>query len=204
MADRFDNAPPLADRLELSYEYLSNEVAEAAAIVPAELHPIGTEEDAGGFAQTAKALKEVTTKVEGHRKKEKEQILKDGRTVDAFFAELIDPVKTALERVMHEINQYQRRKLEAQRKREEEERNAAALFDEPAPAPVVVKEAGRIVANGVKATATRKWVYEITDLQAVPRHYLMVNDSAIKAAIAGGLHNIPGVRVFEEIKTSIR
>jgi len=204
MRDRFDNAPPLQDRLELSYEYLSNEIAEAAAKIPYEIEALADEQSAGAFAQTAKALKEDIARVEAFRKKEKEQILRDGRTVDAFFAELIDPVKTALDRVMYMINQYQRQKLEAARQKEEEEKAAAALFDEPAPAPAPVRDAGRITGEGVKATASRKWVYEVTDLDKVPRVYLMANDHAIKAAIAGGLRNIPGVKVFEEIRTSIR
>ena len=205
MADKFHNAPPLKSRLELTYEHLAAEAVEAAAMVPAELAPIAAEDVAGGFAFTAKALKDTTFKVEAFRKKEKEQILADGRTVDAFFAGLIEPVKAALDRLIAELNRYQTAKLAAQRAREEEERKAAELFEEPPPAPIPVREAARVVSmEGVKATASRRWVHTVTDPLAVPRNYLMVNEMAVKAAIAGGVREIPGVRIFEEIRTSIR
>lgn len=215
MTDRYHNAPPLAERLEIEHATLTQQVKEAAALVPDELAPIGNEEDAGGYTETAKTLRDLvgsTGLVEKARKAEKDQILKDGRTVDGFFQAMAEPAKKALDRVLSEINRYQRAKLEAERKaaqeREEAERKAAELFDEapPAPvAPVVVKEAARVTSiSGAKATASRKWVHEVTDAQQVPRQYLMVNDAAIKAAIAGGTREIPGVRIFEDIKTAIR
>jgi hypothetical protein len=45
-------------------------------------------------------------------------------------------------------------------------------------------------------------VHEVTDPAAVPRQYLMVNDAAIKAAIAGGVRDIPGVRIYEDVRTA--
>lgn len=213
--DRHHNQPPLAERLEIDHAALGAQVKEAAALVPDELAPIATDEDAGGYAETAKALKDfvgTTGSVEKARKTEKDQILKDGRTVDAFFAAMAEPAKKALDRVLSEINRYQRAKLEAERKaaaeREEAERKAAALFDEAPPAPVApveVKDAGRVTSfSGVKATASRKWVHRVTDIALVPRQYLMVNDAAIKAAIAGGARKIDGVEIYEDVRTAIR
>lgn len=213
--DRHHNAPPLAERLEIDYAALAGQVKEAAALVPDALAPIATEEDAGGYTETAKALRDLvgtTGTVEKARKAEKDQILKDGRTIDGFFAAMAEPAKKALDRVLGEINRYQRAKLEAERKaaqeREEAERKAAALFDEalPAPtAPVVVKEAARVTSfSGAKATASTKWVHRVVDHTKVPRQYMMVNDAAIKAAIAGGARAIDGVEIYEEVRTAIR
>lgn len=213
--DRHHNAPPLAERLEIDHAALAGQVKEAAALVPDDLAPIATEEDAGGYTETAKALRDLvgtTGAVEKARKAEKDQILKDGRTIDGFFAAMAEPAKKALDRVLGEINRYQRAKLEAERKaaqeREEAERKAAALFDEapPAPtAPVVVKEAARVTSfSGAKATASTKWVHRVVDHTKVPRQYMMVNDAAIKAAIAGGARAIDGVEIYEEVRTAIR
>lgn len=205
MDDRFHNDPPLKDRLEISYDRLVAEVLDAAAQVPAELPEITSADIAGEHAVTAKVLKAVVARVEVYRKKEKEQILKDGRTVDTFFSAMIEPVMEALDRVIAELNRYQTAKLAARRAREEEERKAAVLFDEPVVAPIAVKDAARIVSmEGVKATASRKWTYEIVNPVAVPRQYLQVNEQAIKAAIAGGAREIPGIKIFEQITTSIR
>lgn len=209
--DRHHNQPPLAERLAIDHSALAEMAKEVATLVPDELAPISDEDGAGGYAETAKALKEYTALVEKARKGEKDQILKDGRTIDSFFATMVEPAKKALERVLTEINRYQRAKIEAENKaraeREAEAAKVAALFDEPVvpEAPVVPKEVARITSyTGIKATASRKWVHEVTDVNQVPRQYLMVNDMAIKAAIAGGVREIPGVRVYEDVRTSIR
>lgn len=210
--ERFHNAPPLADRLALDYEALAASVADAAALVPGDVRAIGTDEEAGEYAETAKAIKAVAAQVEAARKREKADILEAGRTVDGFFSRLTDQLAPIVNKIVAAINAFQRAKLEAERKAAAEEaaRQAkeAALFDEPAPVPVaapLVREAARVTSfSGVKATASRKWVHEVMDPAAVPRQYLMVNDAAIKAAIAGGVRDIPGVRVYEDVRTSIR
>jgi hypothetical protein len=206
------NAPPLAERLEIDHASLAAQADEAAALVPDELAPVASDEDAGAYAETAKALKGVASIIEAARKKEKDQILKDGRTIDSFFAAMADKVKKAADRVIAEINQFQRIKLEAERKaakeREEAERKAAALFDETPPAPVtpvVVKEAARVTSiTGAKASASTKWVHRVTEPEKVPREYLMVNEAAIKAAVSGGTRHIPGVEIYEDVRTAIR
>lgn len=209
--DRHHNAPPLAERLEIDHASLAAQALEAAALVPAEIAAITDDEMAGGYAETAKALKNVAALVEGARKKEKDGILKDGRAVDAFFQAMASPLTAGVNAVVGALNAYQRGKLEAERRArelaEKEALAAATPFDDgpPAVAPVIVREAARVTSiSGVKATASRKWVHEVTDPDAVPRQYLMVNDAALKAAIAGGKREIPGVRIFEDVRTAIR
>ncbi len=210
--DRLHNAPPLADRLEIEHAALATKAAECAELVPETLAPVETDEDAGAYAETAKTLKGCLTAIETARKKEKDQILKDGRAIDGHFSTMSEPVKAAADRVVAAINAFQTKKLEEQRRiqREADERarKEAAAFDEPPPpvaAPVVAKEAARVVGfSGTKAAASVKWVHEITDRKLVPREYLMVNEAAIKAAVAGGKRDIPGVRIFEQVRTAIR
>ena len=207
-----DNQPPLADRLKADHADLLKRAAEAGDLVPEQLRPIESDEDAGAYAEIAKTLKGVLSAVEAARKKEKDQILKDGRTIDGHFAKIAEPVKAAADRVVAEINAFQTKKLEEQRRlqREADERarKEAEAFEEPPPpvaAPVVVKEAACVVGfSGTKAAASVKWVHEVTDAAQVPREFLMVNEAAIKAAIAGGRRDIPGVRIFEQVRTAIR
>lgn len=209
--DRHHNAPPLAERLEIDHASLAHQAQEAAALVPDEIGAVTDDEMAGGYAETAKAIKGVAAIVEQARKKEKDGILQAGRTIDGWFAKLADPLKAKADKVVGAINTYQRAKLAAEiEARKEAEKKAlaeATPFDEgpPVVAPVVVKEAARVTSfSGVKATASRKWVHEVTDPDAVPRQYLMVNDAALKAAIAGGKREIPGVRIYEDVRTAIR
>ena len=211
--DRHHNSPPLAERLEIEHANLAAKAVECADLVPDTLAAVTTDEDAGAYAETAKTLKGCLTAIETARKKEKDQILKDGRAIDGHFATMSEPVKAAADRVVAAINAFQTKRLEEQRRiqREADERarKEAEAFEEPPPpvsVPVVAKEAARVIgfSGTAVAAASVKWMHEVTDATQVPREFLMVNDSAIKAAIAGGRREILGVRVFEQIRTAIR
>lgn len=214
--NRHHNAPPLADRLDLDHAALAQHVTDALALEA--LPPIFGDDDLVPYSERAKALKAVAGAVEKARKAEKDQILKDGRTVDDWFGKLATPLKAAADAVVAAINAHQRKMLEERRAAEEAARKAeqerlkaeATPFDDPAPVvqavPIKAAEAARVVsATGrVAATASTVWRHEVTDPAAVPRQFLMVNEAAIKAAIAGGVREIPGVRVFEDVRTVVR
>lgn len=210
--DRHDNSPPLADRLQIDHEALAASVAEAATLVPGDVRAIVTDEEAGEYAETAKAIKAVVARVETARKTEKAAILEAGRTVDGFFSRMSDQLAPLVNKLVAAINAFQRAKLDAERKAAAEEAarlaKEAALFDEPAPVPVaapVVREAARITSfSGVKATASTKWKGEVVKLDDLPRQYMMANQAAIDAAIKGGTREIPGVRIYEDVRTAIR
>jgi hypothetical protein len=208
--DRHHNAPPLADRLEIDHASLSQQAREVLNLPG--LDPIMGDEDLEAYSERAKALKGVVSVIEKARKAEKDQILKDGRTIDDFFKRLAKPLEDAANAVVSAINVWQRAKLEAERKRQAEE--AAKAREEAPPfegTPRIVQakpqEAARVVSSAtgrVQAVASTVWRHEVTDPQAVPRQYLMVNEAAIKAAVAGGARDIPGVRIFEDVRTAIR
>lgn len=208
---RHHNSPPLADRLAIDHAALVKEATEAAALVPTEIRAIETDEEAGAYTDTAADIKALLKSMEAAFKVEKAPWLEGGRTVDAFFTGLAQPLKDAVARVVAALNARQSALLAARRKAEAEEaeraRKEAIAFDEPAPvvAPVVVKEAARVVSmSGAKAAASIKWRPRVVDFEKVPRHYLMVNEKALQAAVDGGQRSIPGVEVYEEVRTSIR
>ena len=49
-----------------------------------------------------------------------------------------------------------------------------------------------------------KWKFEIIDPNQVPNGYWVIDETAIKADIANGVREIPGVRIFEEGVTTFR
>jgi hypothetical protein len=210
------NNPPLADRLEIDHAALAAHVADVLALDA--LPPIFGDDDLVPYSERAKLLKQAAGVVEKARKQEKDSILQAGRTVDDWFARLAAPLKAAADTVVAAINAHQRKMLEEKRKadeaarREAEERAKAQAtpFDDPTPEPVVMPvkaaEAVRVVSSTgrVAATASTVWRHEVTDPAAVPRQFLMVNETAIKAAIAGGMREIPGCRIYEDLKTVVR
>ena len=49
-----------------------------------------------------------------------------------------------------------------------------------------------------------KWNFEIQDPNQVPNGYWVIDEAAIKADIANGVRDIPGVRIYEEGITTFR
>lgn len=204
------NMPPLSERLEIDHASLQQQAADTLALPT--LAPIFADDDLEVYSERAKALKGVVSMIEKARKGEKDQILKDGRTIDDFFKKLAKPLEDAASAAVAAINAWQRKKLEEERERQRKEaeqaKAAATPFDEePTPAPPPVQAAARVVSTAtgkVTASANRFWNYRVTDAVKVPRQFLMINEAAIKAAVAGGLREIDGVEIFEDVRTAIR
>jgi hypothetical protein len=53
--------------------------------------------------------------------------------------------------------------------------------------------------------STRKvWTFEITDEAAVPRDYLVVDETKIRQAMRDGAREIPGVRIYQDDQLAVR
>jgi hypothetical protein len=79
----------------------------------------------------------------------------------------------------------------------------AIMIEVPRPAPLVHMEPPKSVRTEAGTmTAVDKWNFRIADIGQVPREYLVVNETAIRAAIKQGLREIPGVEIFKD--TTIR
>ncbi len=225
---RHHNEPPLADRLALDHADLVKEATEAAALVPAEIRAIESDEEAGAYTDTAADIKALIETADAAFENEKKPWRDGAKAVDDFFA-FRKTLDAAVKRVRAALDVRANLLFAQQRKREAEEAEAARVaaaaeterlrkeavaFDEPPPAavvpvytaPVPIKDVARIVsiATGNKASTSVKWTHLVTDPDKVPRQYLMVNEAAIKAAVAGGTRKIDGVEIFEAAKTAIR
>lgn len=222
------NEPPLADRLALDHADLIKEATEAAALVPAEIRAIETDEEAAAYTDTAADIKAIIAKADDAFEDEKKPWRDGAKAVDDFFA-FRKELAAAVKRVTGALDTRANLLLAQQRRREadaaaaakaaadaetERLRKEAAAFDEPPPVavapayvpPAPVKDVARVVsaATGNKASASVTWTHRVVNPDLVPREYLMVNEAAIKAAVKGGKRTIPGVEIFEAAKTAIR
>lgn len=204
------NMPPLAERLDIDHASLAQQAADVLALEA--LAPIFADDDLEAYSERAKVLKGVASMIEKARKAEKDQILKDGRTIDDFFKKLAKPLEDAAATIIGAINNWQRKKMEAERERlrlEAEAAKAAATpFDEPKravePTPQIAARVVSSATGKVTASASRFWNFRVVEPSKVPRMFLMVNEAAIKAAVAGGMREIDGVEIFEDVRTAIR
>jgi hypothetical protein len=48
-----------------------------------------------------------------------------------------------------------------------------------------------------KVTYRKTWDFEVVDPMAVPRQYLAVDERALRAAVASGVREVPGISIFE-------
>lgn len=205
-----DNQPPLDERLALDHAELVKRANEAIDLVPDVLRPIANDEEADAYTETAKTIKDVLADADKAFEPEKKPWLTGGKKVDDFFA-FRKTLKAKADKAVSAVNAWQTAKLAAQRKADaeaaEKARREAALFDEPAPvaAPTIVRDVARVVTStGTKATASTYWKGDVEDPTKIPREYLMPNQAAIDAAVKGGIRDIPGVRIYETVRTSIR
>lgn len=206
------NQPPLADRLAVDHAELVKQATEAAALVPEQIRAIETDDEAGAYTDTAADIKALLKQADAAFTVEKAPWLTGGRVVDDFFADVRKPLQAAAQRVVAALNTRANAILAAKRKLDaeaaEKARKEAVAFDEPLPvvAPAPLKDVARVVsiATGNKASVSTKWKPYVVDFDKVPRHYLMVNERALQAAVDGGMRSIPGVDIREEARTSIR
>ena len=49
-----------------------------------------------------------------------------------------------------------------------------------------------------------KWTFEVVDRNQVPNGYWIIDEGAIKADVAKGVREIPGIRIYEETITTFR
>jgi hypothetical protein len=49
-----------------------------------------------------------------------------------------------------------------------------------------------------------RWTFEVVDRNQIPNGYWTLDEGAVKAAIADGVREIPGVRIYEEAITTFR
>lgn len=72
------------------------------------------------------------------------------------------------------------------------------------PDPGVMEKVTPIRTGFATAGTRHGWAFEVEDAAAVPREYLTLDESGIKAAIKRGVRSIPGLRIFETTTAVIR
>lgn len=63
-----------------------------------------------------------------------------------------------------------------------------------------VKAIARTLGGEGKMSSSKKWVFEIEVATAVPREYCEPVESIIRKAVQSGVRDIPGVKIYEDIK----
>jgi len=191
------------------------------------------EETAGRCGELVRQIRAATKVVEDAHTTTKAPYLAAGRAVDAAKNELVGPLDAAKRTVEGKQTVYLReqeairqaalrrqREAEEARRREEAERlraaaaegaQAAPVDPTPPPAPPAAPEPAIIRGDyGAAVSGTKVWQSEVLDYEvafiAVANNSKVREaiDTAIKAMVRGGVHEIEGVRIWPDVKVSNR
>lgn len=110
------------------------------------------------------------------------------------------------------IREAEQARLAEEARKKEEELKAIAAANAPTTTEVekkveefkAVQAQAAAVAAPVKDNIKSVWTFEVLDFSKVPLEFLMLNEAKINQAIRGGARDISGLRIFEELKSSIR
>ena len=163
-------------------------------------------------------IKGVVGQVEDKRKEAIGPADKYVRSVNAFVKPFRDRLNDVAEIPRNKLGIYQYNK---ELKRREEERKAKEALaekqrqlDEEAkkknlepvklPEVTVPKKPQPVRTDSGTSSVRMVWDYKVVDISQVPRDYLILNERGVKAAIKGGIRNIPGLEIFEKPSVATR
>lgn len=151
------------------------------------------------YAQARKYLKMITEKekklLEPYKEKMNE-IRYEAKTHKEPLQRMIDICNTKADDWQKYLNM---KSLEKQRKLVE----AARLFGEEM--PIMVDDVTKPKSTKHTTSTTKvKMKFRVTDLSKVPLKYLKIDEDAVNLDIKLGIHNIEGIDIYPETKTTLR
>jgi hypothetical protein len=222
---------PAALAVWLEHEYAAHE-ARAATLaasyerfLPATAAGIGDEAMAGRATDLARMMGVAVSDTDATRTRIKAPVLHAQRLIDGTAKKIVDQVATMRGVVEQRVTSFlmakeaeARRLAEAEAARLELAAASAAQADAPE-AEAVANEAWhanqRATASAAELSRTHtqsggvtslraNWRFEVLDLAKVPPQWLMLNDKLVSAAVRTGTRSIPGLRIFNDVKATIR
>lgn len=163
----------------------------------------------------AKEISEPILKVENHLK---------GQLTS--YERVLEKERQAEQERIDAENQKKREELEEKARQEKERQELAASFGledgdevaqkrqelvakaeqerETAELDRQEKEQSKAVSSNRVSGARKVWKFDVIDASAVPREFLIVDESAIRRAVGNGAREIPGVKIYQDVQMSLR
>ncbi len=142
-------------------------------------------------------IAEAKKRLETKRRAAVDPLNQKVKEINSFFRELEYPFEEADRIVRQKLIRF--RAEEEQRRREEEKK-----LQETNMFAVVPKLAATQRAEMGQAIAHKVWEFEIEDEAQIPREYLSVDTKKIREAINRGVRHIPGVRIYQTERITVR
>jgi len=177
--------------------------------------------DASASIATAMAgsVKRLSKSIDEQRKSLVEEPSSYVKAVNSMAKMFTEPAGQIERLLKDKLSGYQAQRELERRKQEEEIRRAQAeLYRrqqeeaktanvEPPPPPVPIPIRAETVTRsdtGASAHVRKVWKAEIVDAAQVPRAFCSPDMKLLNEAVKGGLREIQGVRIFEDLQTILR
>ena len=192
------------------------ETESGPIIARAETLTIAGEEEQSWALEELSTIRRLLKTAEEIRKKYTKPLNDHVKMINADVRKATDPLRRCETHLNKELREY-RARVEAARRAEEarirklaeKRREKAEAEGRPAPVPQSltpeIKEPPKTVATSTGAVTfrtVRKW--ELEDIAAVPREYLLLDRGKITKLVKAGVEGIPGIRIYTEEETSVR
>lgn len=115
--------------------------------------------------------------------------------------EMTAPILAAMQPLKDAVEHYNREQL---RVREHQLAEAAEHNASSTPADETTWLTPEVALVALPKGVQMKWAFEILDRNQIPNGYWTIDEAAIKADIARGARDIPGIRIYEEAVTTFR
>lgn len=185
----------------------------------AEIHEVTDEATSKMAVSMAADAKRLFNKIERQRKELVEQPNLFVKSINSFTKTFQEKLKKVENGLKTKVSNYQY-KLELERREQEKKaKEAVEKFqkrinqeakEKGVEAPVVptpvIPEAKTITRTEEGASASQRavWEFEVVNIDKIPREYLVLDKIKVRQAIKMGVREIPGLRIFETMKTVLR
>ncbi|MVM36353.1 hypothetical protein GO755_40495 [Spirosoma sp. HMF4905] len=181
-------------------QLLQSSIAEYVSFLRRQPAICGTPEQHEALIKHVAKGHELIKLVASERLKITRQLDKQKHDWMQIEKEMTAPILTAIQPLKDAVEHYNRELLrvrEHQQAEAAQQASATPTGDTNWLTPEVSLAA---MPKGVQL----KWAFEIVDPNQVPNGYWIIDEAAIKADIANGARDIPGVRIYEEAITTYR
>ena len=127
------------------------------------------------------------------------------RSINVIFRDISVPIKDAYAMVKGKTEDWKRAETVRIAEQERINREAAEATNDEIRAIIQQPESPikRVFAPDGNAQFRKVWKFEVTNEIEVPRQFLMVDMAKVRAAVNGGIREIPGVRIYEDEQLAV-
>ena len=181
---------------------------------------INSQDSLESAKELAKNAKKIAGAIEDQRKSVTKPLDDEKKIIMDYEKMLTSELETGVKVLRSQILDYEKEqerkrqeelaRIEAERKAQEEElrkqmeASQTVNQEDLNKLQEIKRQQAVAITTPVKNSITKVWTFSVIDFNLVPRTFMEVDQAKVKAAIAAGERNIPGIAIYTEDKLTLR